>query len=69
MKDRFKLFELDDGRLFQWPECYLPGCHAGVCLGISSVFCFPHSAEYLNIQPHFVYQIEDLRPWAINSER
>lgn len=42
---------LDD--IDNWADCSIAGCAAKCCVGISSIYCFPHSCEYLNILPHF----------------
>jgi hypothetical protein len=43
--------------LIFWKDCIVKNCEAKVYCGIESgSYCFPHSAEYLNIFPHFLDQ-------------
>lgn len=52
-----------DGKQINWPLCAIPTCGNGVCFGVGdSELCFPHSVEYLNIQPHFYYDFNRLVP-------
>jgi hypothetical protein len=56
-----------DGRIIAWPVCIVPYCENGICFDISMDFCFPHSAERLNIYPHFDWtlDLQTLVPWEI----
>ncbi len=47
------MVQVDDCPPFVWPFCVFPWCPARVCFALSKEYCYPHSAEVLNIQPHF----------------
>lgn len=52
-----------DGEQINWPLCAIPMCGSGVCFDVGDAeLCFPHSAEYLNIKPHFYYDLDKLIP-------
>lgn len=42
--------ETDDGVVFRWPFCSVPGCRNRICRNKSDRFCWPHmgSGKTLN---------------------
>jgi hypothetical protein len=50
------------GQFYYWPHCRVMRCTGRVCFGLGgeTPYCFPHSAEFLNIKPHFDYDVEKL---------
>ena len=38
-----------------WPDCQALHCTAKACTGISDIYCYPHSAEYLNVNMLAMY--------------
>lgn len=35
--------EDEDGNVWRWPFCTIPGCPNRICIGRSDRFCWPHS--------------------------
>lgn len=69
MKRRVEYVEDEDGQVIAWPYCVIPNCGNGICFNLSSDFCFPHSAERLNIYPHFEWSLNlaMLVPWRVTD--
>lgn len=37
------IFKREDGSLFDWPDCAVPGCPNQSCLRLNSKYCWPHT--------------------------
>lgn len=42
-------YEDEDGRIFLWKRCEIPGCPNNICKGRSERFCYPHSPSDLTL--------------------
>lgn len=51
--DKSDLYVEVEGDFLFWPFCIMPWCRNRICIKLSSVYCFPHSCEGQNIEPHF----------------
>lgn len=43
----YELCHDDQGDIFFWRRCTVPGCEAFVCLGASEEYCYLHTLEHL----------------------
>lgn len=45
------LVEDQDGNVFSWPFCVIPGCPNRICLAKAETrFCWPHSSSGLSVE-------------------